>query len=86
MRGINMRLARRGQATPVALIMTFILFVLATAFYPVLNEAIQSVWDQLSPMEQFIVSIFFVMIIIMIILSFLYYVLPRREMYLPPPY
>jgi len=77
---------RRGQATPVALIMTFLLLILAVSFYPALNEAIQSVWDELSPMEQFIVSIFFVLIIIMIVISFLYHVIPRREVYMPPPY
>jgi len=68
----------KGQFTIVTLIGVVVTLIVYSVLYPVLNDFLQQVIPISSPEEQLLLKIIPFMILLMIILSAMYYIAPYR--------
>jgi len=67
-----------GQYTIVSLVYTFVLIILYSKLYPVIKTYIDDVSPSMSPLDASVLALVPFFLLLVIVLSALWYVIPRR--------
>ena len=75
----NKRVGLSGQFTVIGLMVVFVTLIVYVAIYPALNEIIQTNLSQFDPTTQLIIKLIPFFLLLAIILTVVFYVVPHRE-------
>lgn len=76
---VNKRVGLSGQFTVIGLMVVFVTLIVYVAIYPALNEIIQTNLSQFDPTTQLIIKLIPFFLLLAIILTVVFYVVPHRE-------